>query len=333
MRAISLFACAAALAAQTVDDGLAAFHNGDYVRAEKILSGSADPRAQLFTELSRAATGRCHDSVPRLEALLAAQQGELRRLTGLGLVQCHVALSQLDRASALADRLKAEFPSDADVLYQAARVHMRAWNDVIYQLFQKAPASYRVNHLSAEVFETQANYGAAVAEYRKAIAKNPAAINLHFRLGRALLLESHEPAALAAALAEFQAELKINPFDAVAEYQVAQVLTALQRPAEAEPRLRRALELNPALTEAQLALGKLRLDARDFPAAISLLEEAVRKMPASENARYSLMIAYRNAGRMADAVKQKEELDRLQKPPEGEFTEFLKKLGERKPQP
>jgi hypothetical protein len=43
------------------------------------------------------------------------------------------------------------------------------------------------------------------------------------------------------------------------------------------------------------------------------------------------MIAYRNAGRMADARREKAELDKLQRPPEGEFTEFLKKLGEQPP--
>jgi hypothetical protein len=34
---------------------------------------------------------------------------------------------------------------------------------------------------------------------------------------------------------------------------------------------------------------------------------------------------------MQDAQAQKEIVDRLMKPPEGEFTEFLKKLGEDRP--
>jgi hypothetical protein len=41
------------------------------------------------------------------------------------------------------------------------------------------------------------------------------------------------------------------------------------------------------------------------------------------------MLAYRNAGRPDDARKAKAELDKLQKPPEGEFTDFLKRLGEK----
>jgi hypothetical protein len=43
------------------------------------------------------------------------------------------------------------------------------------------------------------------------------------------------------------------------------------------------------------------------------------------------MMAYRNSGDMEAAKREKQTLDSLQKPPEGEFTEFLKKLGEKPP--
>jgi hypothetical protein len=45
------------------------------------------------------------------------------------------------------------------------------------------------------------------------------------------------------------------------------------------------------------------------------------------------MIAYRNAGRSEDAQRQKSELDKLQERPEGEFSEFLKRLGEKTSKP
>jgi len=73
-----------------------------------------------------------------------------------------------------------------------------------------------------------------------------------------------------------------------------------------------------------IALAKLRPES-----AIGLLEKATSLAPKNESARYALMLAYRNAGRLEDAQKQKAELDKLQRPPEGEFTEFLKKLGEK----
>ncbi|HLH20280.1 MAG TPA: BTAD domain-containing putative transcriptional regulator, partial [Bryobacteraceae bacterium] len=61
------------------------------------------------------------------------------------------------------------------------------------------------------------------------------------------------------------------------------------------------------------------------------LERAVKIEPESEAAHYALMMAYRNAGRSAEAQREKAIFDKLNRPPEGEFTEFLKKLGEKAP--
>ena len=43
---------------------------------------------------------------------------------------------------------------------------------------------------------------------------------------------------------------------------------------------------------------------------------------------HDAMMAYRNAGKMEEARREKAELDKLQKTPDGEFTDFLKKLGD-----
>src|SRR5258708_7844161 len=181
---------------------------------------------------------------------------------------------------------------------------MRAWNDTLYEMYRKTPGSYRVNQISAEIFEIQGRYQEAAAEYRKAIEKNPAALNLHYRLGRALLLESHQSANLQAARKEFEAELALNPSDAVAEYQVGQILVAEQNPAAAR-HFERAAELNPDFAEPLIALAKIKPDQ-----AIPLLERAVKLQPSSESAHYSLMLAYRNAGRMEDAQREKAAFDK-----------------------
>lgn len=328
MRATRLFFAVAALAIGQSDPfvhGLEAFNRGDYTTAERELKQSRDPRARTFLALTLAATNRCAEAEPGL----AAATGDTVRLAGLALAQCKIAASNWDAAGAIVQKLQRQYPADADVLYIAARLHMRAWNDTIYQLYKTNPSSYRVNQISGEILETQGQFGAAVAEYRKALEKNPAAVNLHFRLGRALLMSSHSPEVLAEALGEFETELARNPQDSVAHYQVAQILLAEQKPADAASRLERALALNPDFPEALIALGKLRLDAKRNDDAIALLTRAVKLMPRSESAHYSLMLAYRNAGKMAEARSEKAELDKLQKPPEGEFTDFLKKLGEK----
>ncbi|MCU1328989.1 MAG: repeat protein, partial [Bryobacterales bacterium] len=130
---------------------------------------------------------------------------------------------------------------------------------------------------------------------------------------------------------EFDAELALNPSDAVAEYQVAQIFATQGKKTESASRYERAVQLRPDFPEALIAVAKLRSEQKKYPEAVDLLERAVKLQPRSEVARYNLMMAYRNSGRTADAQKAKAELDTLQKPPEGEFADFLKRLGE-KPQ-
>ncbi|HZT37912.1 MAG TPA: tetratricopeptide repeat protein [Bryobacteraceae bacterium] len=332
MRGISALIWCAPLLAQTgVDEGIRAFHQGRYAEAKKLLSSfPSDSHAQTFLALATAASGGCRQAERSLTQQFESNgDAELRRLCGLALTQCLIARKDFAGAAPVIARLEREFPKDADVLYESARLHMRAWNDAVLRMYQNAPASFRVNQLSAEIFETQGRYGEAVAEYRKAIAKNPDALNLHFRLGRALLLESHAPAALEAAQKEFEAELRLNPADAAAEYEIGQILTARDRLSEASEHFARAVELSPDFPEALVALAKTHVRAGRYSDAIALLERAVRLQPDMESAHYTLMLVYRNTGDAQKALKEKAELDRLQKPPEGEFSEFLKKLGEK----
>ena len=328
-----LFAVALLRAQSPLADGIAAFKRGDYKTARtKLEQAPADAQARLFLALAKAATSECEAAIAELTKGFSAATSTTasRRLAGVALAQCQIRAKRFAEAGAVVAQLQNAFPSDADVLYVAADYHMKAWNDAIYRMYREAPASYRVDQLSAEVFETQGKYAEAIGEYRKAIAKNPKAVNLHYRLGRALLLESHEETNLDRARKEFEAELALNPFDAAAEYQVGQILTARQAKAEASVHLERAMELRPDFAEALIAVAKLRSDAKRHGDAIVLLERAVTLQPRNETAHYGLMMAYRNAGRAADAQREKAEIDKLQKPPEGEFAEFLKRLGDKK---
>jgi tetratricopeptide (TPR) repeat protein len=318
---------------QPLLQGILQFHRGDYVAAERnllqALEKNDNSNGRAFLALTHAAIGGCDSARAELEqAYRQAGSGELHRLTGLALSQCHLAASRFSESLAILANLASLFPDDADVLYQTSRLHMKAWNDAVFRMFEKTPASFRVNQLSAEIFEIQGKYSEAIAEFRKAIEKNGTALNLHFRLGRALLMESHSADSLAAARLEFETELKLNSSDAAAEYQIGQILLAQQKADEAGKRYERALALSPRFAEALLALGKLRLDEKRFAESLELLQKAVALLPKSEAAHYALMIAYRNSGRTEEALRAKETLEKLQRPPEGEFTDFLKRLGE-----
>jgi len=138
--------------------GISAFQQGRYAEASRLLEDAvrldpSDAHARAFLALARAAGGHCPEAIAELTARFQGSgDADLARLAGLALVQCMIAGGAPGKALAVAAQLEAKYPDDADVLYQAARLHMRAFNDVTRRMFEKTPASYRVNQLSAEIF-------------------------------------------------------------------------------------------------------------------------------------------------------------------------------------
>src|SRR5437763_10766019 len=121
--------------AQTTTDALDAFRRGDYGSARRMFEQIAttspnDTIARTFLALSRAATGACDAATPDLDQQFRANpDASLRRLAGIALVQCHLARNRMNDAWPVLDQLQKSFPSDADVLYETAKLHMKAWNN------------------------------------------------------------------------------------------------------------------------------------------------------------------------------------------------------------
>jgi len=311
-------------------EGITAFNQGRYSVALAKLAEAAkdanDKQAQLFLALVQAATGDCATALPALRSMAVEQ-----RLAGIAAVKCYSAAGAETKAFALLDEMLAKWPDDGDVLYLKAKLHMKAFNDATLAMFQRTPASFRVRELSAEIFEVDSRYDEAVAEYRKAIEMNPQAPDLHFRLGRAILLARHDPDSLAKATAAFRDELKLNPEDAACEFQLGQIAQVEGNKADAKAHFEEALKRAPHFVAALVALGKIETSDKRYQRAIDLLSNAIALQPANETAHYALLTAYRDAGQMDKAKSEKAILDKLQKPPEGEFSDFLKKLGEKPP--
>jgi tetratricopeptide (TPR) repeat protein len=319
-----------------LDTGIAAFKEGRYSVALKNLKQAArDPQnktAQAFLALTQAALGDCTTALSGLISNTDSADPVLQRLTGVAAANCYSGTGDDAKAFALLQHLEERFPNDADVLYASAKLHMKAFNDATFAMFKRVPASYRVHELSAEIFEIQNRYSDAAVEYRKAIKLNPNAPGLHFRLGRAILLGSHSPEALQEAGYEFRSELKLNPEDSASEFQLGQIAQVEGKIAEAKPHFERAVALSPTFVQALVALGKIYSTNKQYGKAISVLTRAAHVQPSNESAHYALLTTYRDSGQMEKATAEKEILDRLKKPPEGEFSDFLKRLGEKQPE-
>src|SRR3954447_8203516 len=293
MRAINRLCAVALISVAAFGDnsarqeGMAAFKEGRYsvalLKFREVLRRFSDQTVRVFSALTEAALGDCDAALPELTARPEPHDPVLYRMATLAAVKCYS--SKHDEASTFSSlqRLRQRFPDDPDVLYLLAKLHMKAFNDATFEMFQRAPSSYRVHELSAEIFEVENRYEQAVAEYRKAIELNPNAPDIHYRLGRALLLQSHDPASLTLAAAEFRSELKLSPEDGACEFQLGQIAQVEGKLPEAKLHFERATALSPTFAAGLIALGKINTQEKQYGNAIRLLSRAVELQPENES--------------------------------------------------
>src|SRR5215471_4191844 len=115
MRAISRIAVlllAPCLLAQTAADGIAAFHQGQYIKARDILAkivsaNPGDSAAQTFLALSRAALGSCDAAIADLRRQFASNpDANLRRFAGIGAVQCDLSRGHMSELWPVLEKLQ-----------------------------------------------------------------------------------------------------------------------------------------------------------------------------------------------------------------------------------
>ena len=311
--------------------GIEQFNKAQYSAALETLKQAvrispADARIITYLALTQVALGDCTHINELAMQYRRNPDPAIRRLAGLASVRCLAVQNRFSELLPILADLLNKDPNDPDVLYESANLYNRAFNVTVYEMFQRAPSSYRTNQLSAEILERQGRHADAAAEYRRAITKNPKALNLHVRLARAILLASQKPEALEEARKECEAELALNASDPIAEYQLGQILAAENKPPDAASHFEKAIALRPTFAEALIGLAKIHQSANEYDEAIKLLQRAIQAVPSLESAHSTLAAVYRDAGKNKDAQREQKELEKLQKQREAEFPESLRKL-------
>jgi predicted Zn-dependent protease len=159
---------------------------------------------------------------------------------------------------------------------------------------------------AAWAFATQ-HPDAAGAGYKQLLAQYPAEPGVHYAYGLYLMETDSE-----AALVELQKEAHNNPKHWPALLVIASIQIRQGAPEQAIESLRAAMKAVPTNYRwlCHLNLGRANLDSNNAAAAISELEDALRQMPSSANAHFLLAEAYRQAGRKADADREKAEFEK-----------------------
>jgi tetratricopeptide (TPR) repeat protein len=252
-----------------------------------------------------ALAGRCTEAVPLLkQAFRESAAKDAKRLTGKFGVRCAMLLNHQSEATGFLSGLQHEFPDDPDILFLA--VHM--YSDLAFrnsqQLMQVAPDSKEVLRLNAENFEKAGDARKAIGEYRILLQREPGTPGIHYRIG-GLILENPGAAGKAEdARKEFEAELKIDPRNASAEYYLGEVDRQENKTPEAIAHFAAAVKLAPEFGEAQFGLGRSLLDSGKNAEAVAPLEKAARLAPDNPTIHFALATAYQRTGRRDDATRE-----------------------------
>lgn len=146
----------------------------------------------------------------------------------------------------------------------------------------------------------QGDDAAAEDAFKDLFQRYPTARNLHFLYGDLLLASSP-----AAAIPQFEKELKIAPDNTNATIMLAWSLLLQNRPDEALPYAIRLAQIQPERAGTQLILGRALLDTGDLNAGIEHLEHGLKLESDNLELHIALAKAYSKSGRDQDARRER----------------------------
>jgi tetratricopeptide (TPR) repeat protein len=297
--------------------GLAYYVDHQYGRAvdefHKALERDPSLRtANSFLPLSLAAGGKCGEAMPGLEREFASNPDvKLRRVLGLSLLRCTMGAGKEMEANETAQKLLAEYPEDADVLYTTGQFYGGLSTAINLKLMKVAPNSPRSYQVMGAVAATDGNWKGAIDAYRKALQLEPAMQGVHLQIAILLLTNSPDPDAWQQALTELNEELKIDPASAQAEYEIGEAYRKHGQLDQAIPAFRKALEIDPSALPVRIALAKALQQLGRKQEALAALQPA--QSSEDPGVHFLMSQLLRSLGHTAEAEKEEAEFKRLQK--------------------
>ncbi len=300
--------------------GLICFQQGKFADAvaplrEALRLKPALPNVDVLLAMSLSELGRYEEALPALtKAFSQSADPVLRRKAGLHLQRAYTGLGRDADAVGAALRLSRLYPDDPEVLYHSGRIFANFAYVQTMRLAAVAPDSVWLHQAAGEANESQGLYDAAIREYQQVLAAAPRRPGIHFRIGRALLQRAANPSsgtddALAAEKA-FEAELALDPTNANAAYELAEMHRQAGDLEAARSLFAQALTSYPAFEHALVGLARTLIALGRPAEAVPHLTAAIQGNPDNEVAYYQLAQAYRALGNPPEQEKALAEFNR-----------------------
>lgn len=266
------------------------------------------PNGTLMLALCNAELGNWEQARPGLESgFQHPPSREIGRTIGIKLTEAYSALGQHFKALAVSEELMRLFPNDPEILYRASHMYGDRALETMTQLATVAPQSPWKILAFGEAMEAQKHYDLAIIQYRKVIAADPNLPGVHYRLGRALLLNGVDnEGASDEAMKEFQAALATDPRNADAEYEIGEILRRRGDSEQAAGHFMKAAEIDPHFEQAQIAVARILISRRKAKEALPYLAAAIKVNSNNEVSHYFLASAYKSLGDEAGAERETE---------------------------
>jgi len=277
------------------------------------------PKVDTLLAMSLSELGHYEEALPALaKGFKQSADPVLRRMAGLHLQRAYTGLARDRDAVQVALDLSRLHSDDPEVLYHTGRLFAHFAYLQTMRLAAVAPDSVWMHQAAGEANESQGLYDAAIREYRQVLARAPRRPGIHFRIGRTLLARSQagpsSDTAVSEAVEAFEEELRIDPTNANAAYEIAEIHRKAAELDKARGLFERALAHYSQFEDALVGLGRTLIALGQPAEAVPRLEAATTLNPDNEVAYYQLAQAYRALGRATEQEKALATFTRLRDP-------------------
>ncbi len=301
--------------------GMIYFQQQDFARAVPTLRRALKlkpglPNVDILLAMCLSELGQYKEALPGLQKGFGqSEDTALRRATGLQLQRSYTGLGQDDEAVEVALQLTRLYKDDPEVLYHTSRLFSNYAYLLTMRLAEVAPTSVWMHQAAGEANESLGSYDAALDEYRKVLALAPDRPGIHYRLGRVYLARARPPLSEADAEAnaarELEEELRVDPSNADAAYELGEIRRKAGDLDRARELFQVAVEHYPDFEQGLVGLGRVLVAQGKADLALPPLEKAVSLNPEDDVAYFQLYQAHRALGHREEQEKAQAEFQRL----------------------
>jgi len=191
-------------------------------------------------------------------------------------------------------------PNAPEALYWFARCGQALAASSLDSFLERSQSTFRAQQLQGEYLAATGDQEGAVKEFRAALTGAPTSAQIHLAIGN-IRMDQHR---YAEAAAEYEEEIKLDPFSRLALERAGQAYALLHDTDRAEALLKRSYAMDPTAFETLRGLGRIASQRQDYTTAVRYFTLAVSRAPAGETGvLYQLSTAYRKLGNDAEAER------------------------------